>query len=138
MLFGFFDSARLKHMSSSERNIAAAVQPNGNEIRRELGRMHFLRNRIVHNGQTSILLSPEASAELAFACYLLRHEIVVKCTWILRNATEKGISNLSKVWPESALHFVLSEQYRSVARSFGASFFKDGTRELLMAGPSLF
>ena len=138
MLFGFFDSVRSKLMSSSESLIASALQPNPNEIKLQLGRMHYLRNRIVHNGQTSISLSAEAASDLDLSCYLLRHEIVIKGTWILRDAAERGIRSLSHVWPEHALHFVLSDKYRELARSFGRSFFQDVPRELLMAGPRLF
>jgi len=138
MLFGFLDRRHLSLLTPAEKSIVDALHDNKNEIGRELAGMHGLRNSIVHNGQTNLALSQKEVGELGFSCYLLRHEIVVKCTWVLRDATEKGIQNLDRVWPESALHFVLSAEYRTVARSFGASFFRDGSREQLMAGPTLY
>jgi hypothetical protein len=132
LLYGRIASRLHAQLDVGETATVNALGVYRSEIADEYKRMVRLRNDLVHNGATDLNLSPSLSKDYRIGIYLLRHEILPKCQWVLWDAHQCGVLRLKDVWPNHALHFVLSDQYPR-DQFFCRSLYQDASRELLLA-----
>ena len=129
LFFGFFRDKHRYLLDPKEKGMVDSLPPNSNEIRAVFDSIYDLRVNLFHYGSTELTMASSRSDEYAFAAYFLRHEVLGRCLWLLRDTIEQGMTHLEKVWPERAVHFVLSDRYRKREDSFCQSLFKYVKRE---------